>query len=527
MYNPKLYMNIKNYGNYIVESSAVLSDELDPRLKQYLEEDSLVEYLAEKFPSFEDGETYELTELPKSEYGIREDDQIWVKVDKSDPKLPKFMMWIMNEEFMYGGIDFDLAATLLYEAGNEGSAIGYVGNFLGSLIGIGDPGDAGTDEETVVAICGAMAAIAAEKALDPKLYYDKLAEAFNKKYGSLVDFLETEFSGRAESTALASFRQPISSSVSRGLNLGSILVDIGLTIATFGGGTVVKNTLTGAARGTAAAVRSTRIGAGVINAGSATLKGAAGVLARIPGWSKLAGATRATYLGRIIKEGETVQYITRTGKNAGKTSPTKVLKISEQGVLLEGAKGNQFLASHADFVIGCDPGLANKVLNAAGIPASAAALALATKKTSDVVGSSAVDYEGEGASWGGKAAEVMGWYDTLAADPNAYMASLEGSDAAGLAQAILDLKKGSGLFGNTTDQEELAMALIIVSLTPEGAKKVKEEYAKLDNVPVYAVLEDELGGDMGLFAKAYWSACTGEGNLTGPINSVLKKIKKK
>jgi hypothetical protein len=108
------------------------------------------------------------------------------------------------------------------------------------------------------------------------------------------------------------------------------------------------------------------------------------------------------------------------------------------------------------------------------------------------------------------------------------MASLGGSDAAGLAQAILDLKKGSGLFGNTTDQEELAMALIILSLTPEGAKQVKDEYAKLDNVPVYAVIDDELGGDMGLFAKSYWSACTGDqGNMTGPINGILTKIRKK
>lgn len=526
MYNPKLYMSVRNYGNRIYESSAVLSDDLDPRLKQYLEEDTFIEYLADKLPALETGETYDLSDIPKSEYGIREEDQIWVKVDKSDPKLPKFMMWIMNDEFMYGGIDFDLAATLLYEAGNEGSALGYVGNFLGGLIGVGDPGDAGTDEETVVAICGAMAAIAAEKGLDPKLYYDKLAEAFNNKYGSLVDFLETEFSGRAESTALAAFRQPISSSVSRGLNLGSILVDIGLTVVTFGGGTIVKNTLAGAARGTSAALKSTRVGAGVVKAGSSALKGISGVLARIPGWSKLAGSTRATYLGQVIKEGETIQYITRTGKNAGKANPTKVLKISEQGVLLEGAKGNQFLASHSDFLIGCDPGLANKVLNLAGVNATTAALALATKKTSDVVGSGAVDQGAEGPSFAGKAAEVMGWYDTLAADPNAYMASLAGSDAEGLAQAILDLKKGSGLFGNTTDQEELAMALIIVSLTPEGARKVKEEYAKLDNVPVYAVLDDELGGDMGMFAKAYWTACTGEGNMSGPINSVLKKIKK-
>ena len=147
MYNPKLYMSIKNYGNYIAEASAVLSEELNPRLKQYLEDDPFLEYLATKFSSLESGETYELTDLPKSEYGLREEDNIWVKVDKSDPKIPKFMMWIMNDEYLYGGIDFNLAATILYEAGNIGSAVGYVGNLIGGLFGKGDPGDSGTGEE--------------------------------------------------------------------------------------------------------------------------------------------------------------------------------------------------------------------------------------------------------------------------------------------------------------------------------------------------------------------------------------------
>jgi hypothetical protein len=122
----------------------------------------------------------------------------------------------------------------------------------------------------------------------------------------------------------------------------------------------------------------------------------------------------------------------------------------------------------------------------------------------------------------------MGWYDTLAADPNAYMSSLAEQDAASLAETILDLKKGSGLFGNTTDQEELAMALIITSLTPEGAKKVAAEYNKIDaSSSVYAVIDDELGGDLGMFAKAYWSACTGEGEYAGQVRNILSKITSK
>ena len=69
--------------------------------------------------------------------------------------------------------------------------------------------------------------------------------------------------------------------------------------------------------------------------------------------------------------------------------------------------------------------------------------------------------------------------------------------------------------------------LIILSLTPKGAKQVGAEYVKLDSsgMNVYAVLDDELGGDMGMFAKAYWSGCTGEGIYVEPINNIVAKIK--
>lgn len=510
----------RNYGSRIVEQSATLSADADPRLKQYLEDDEFIEYLVGVLPTLEEGEDYELS-VNKEEYGISPDDKIYARLNTIEGGKNNFTMWIMNDEVLYGGIDFNAAATLLYQAGQEGGAVGYVGNLLGSLIGVGDPGDAGTDEETVVAVAGAMAALAAERGADPKIYYDKLSEAFNSKYGSMTDFLETEFSGRAETVALATFRQPISASVTRGMNLGSILLDIGLTIATFGGSTAVGAALKGAAAGT-------RVGAKVIRAGEAVLTGTKGVLSRVPGWSKLAGSSRATYLGKEIKVGETINYVTKTGKNAGKANPTKVLAIAEDGVQLQGANNVIFKASHSDFILSIDPGLANKILNGANISATKAGLALATKKTSDLVGANAVDQGAGGPSFAGQAAEVMGWYDTLAADPNAYMASLAEQDATNLAETILDLKKGSGLFGNTTDQEELAMAIIITSLTPDGAKKVAAEYNKIDSsMSVYAVIDDELGGDLGMFAKAYWSACTGEGAYTGPVKNILSKITSK
>ena len=523
-----MYYNLndiyRNYGSRIVEQAATLSADADARLKQYLEDDELIEYLAGEFAGLEAGADVEL-EINNADYGIAPEDKIYARLNTLDDGKTNFTMWIMNDEVLYNGIDFNAAATLLYQAGNEGGAVGYVGNLLGTLIGVGDPGDSGTDEETVVSVAGAMAAIAAERGVDPELYYKKLTEAFNAKYGSLVDFLETEFSGAAESVALSTFRQPISQSVARGLNMGMILLDLGLTIATLGGGTALGSSIKGGAAGARGAIAATRVG-------SKVLTGVKGVLSRLPGWSKLAGSVRATHLGKAIKVGDTIPYVARGTDAVTKGTPTacKVLNITDKGVSMSGTFNGrfvpQFTANHADFVLSINPGLANKILDAANLSATTTGVALAGVKAKEIADFSR-DEIGQGdAPWLGTAAEFMGWYDTLKADPSSYIESLQDQDAATLAEEILNLKKGTGIFGNTTDKEELAMALIITSLTPDSAKKVAAEYNKIDpSMSVYAVIEDELGGDLGMFAKAYWSACTGEGAYVGPVSNIVSKIK--
>ena len=512
----------ENYGSLINEQSATLSADANARLKEYLQDDLLIEELADTLSKLEQGESYEIN-LDREEFGIKPDDRINVNVMIEDGK-PKFYMSIINDEVLFGGIDFELAADILYQAGQEGSVIGSVGNYIGSLFGVGDAGDAGTDEETVASVAAAMAKIAANRGSDPKMYYDKLTTAFESKHGSLVDFLNTEFSGRAEAVALSTFRQPVESSVTRGMNLGSILFDIGLTIATFGTGTVIKSSLKGAAGAAANVLSKAKVGSSAVAAGSKVLTGAKGVISRFPAWSKLGPATKAEHLGKSIKVGEKIKYTTKTGKNAGRSAEYTVQAITSKGVQLSDGS-LKFIAKSDDIILGVSPGLANKILNAAKINATTAGIALATKKTSDLVDS--VSGTQEEASMFGKASEIMGWYDTLTADPNAFLGSLQGQGADSLAQLILDLKKGSGLFGNTTDQEELMMALIIISLTPKGAAEVKEYYSKLDpKMTIYAVLDDEIGGDLGIFAKAYWSAVSGEGAYVSPINSIIARIKK-
>jgi hypothetical protein len=116
----------------------------------------------------------------------------------------------------------------------------------------------------------------------------------------------------------------------------------------------------------------------------------------------------------------------------------------------------------------------------------------------------------------------------MAADPNAYIQNAKQQGASDIASMLLYLKNGSGLFGNTTDQEECCIALLVTGLTPEMAKEVSAEYQKIDaKDTVYAVLDDELGGDISVLAKAYWTGCTGEGDeYKAAITNILKRIKK-
>lgn len=559
MYNIERY---RNYGNLILEQTAVIPEELNPRLKEYLSNQKLIDFLADALNDMPDGQEGQI-QVNNEEYGILKDDKLFVKADKSNPKDPKFYMWIMNDQFLFGDVNFDIAATLLKQAGDQGGTIGYVGNLLGSLIGLGDAGDSGTDEDTIVAVAGAMAAIAAEKSQDPMFYFSRLAETFSKKYGEdLTSFLETEFSGRSEVAALNTFRRPVSPSVARGLSLPMILLDVGLTALTFGAGTVLKAGVPAGVRGAAAATRGAEvIGAGTrageaaaagvrageaagaaargaeaaaagvrgaeeaVLAGDAALNGTKGVMSRLKGWAGIGRSKQVSNIEQEIKVGQQIMY-----KQKDKMVPHKVLAISQDGVQLQALSGpkNTFMAAADKFVLEVHPNLANRILNRAGLNATKAGLIIATNKINSIIGSTASTVS-QPAGFFGKAGEIMGWYDTFTADAGSFAASLQDKTAKELAEMLLDLKKGTGFFGNTTDQEELAMAVIITSLSPEGARQVQSEYSKIDpEMSVYALLSDELGGEVGMFAKAYWTGITGEGSeYASAIRNVRAKLKAK
>jgi len=505
------------------EQSAMISQDLQERLKDYLSDDDLILDLAEKFSKYRDGEyTFKSLDIDKEKYGIPEQDEIYVKIDKSDANNPKFFMWVMNEEFLWGDIDLEVAAGILKSGGegtawNERGIIGSIGSFFS-----GGGEDAGTDEETIVGVLGAITEIAAEKGVDPGMYFEKLSEVFSERFGqSIKDFLEEEFSGYAEVTALNAFRQNIEQSVWRGLNPWTILGDVALILVTVGGSAAFASGLRGAkiADAAAKAAKSTKAGVAAAKGSAALGRATRAVSKLIPfanKFNKLPAVTRLSSLGKAgIKTGKVIKY-----KHGSKYINHKVLGVTEQGVKLQAMGGtkNVFTVGHDKFIQLVDPQRAQKTLSAAGL--------LAAKKVSDIGQSGAVTGTGDpSAGLGAKGAEMMGWYDTLAADPTKQIENMKNMVSQDLASLLLNLKNGSGIFGNTTDQEECMIALLITGLVPTAAKDLSVEYRKIDaNMNVYDVINDELGGDISIFAKAYWTACTGEGNEYKPI---IKKIRER
>jgi hypothetical protein len=522
----------QKYGSQVFEQGpAVLSDDLNSRLKGYLDNDTLLTKLGEILSKYDDGE-YELSDLNKESFGIKTEDRLFVKVDKSDKKSPKFMMWIMNDEFLWGDLDMEVAAAIL-KSGGEGTSfaekgvIGSIGSFFS-----GGGEDSGTDEDTIAGLAGAFAKIAAEKSVDPEIYFDKLEEVFKAKYGqNIKDFLETEFSGYGETVSLNTFRRKIEPSVWRGLNPWSILGDVALTIVTFGGSAAFTAGLKGAQVANAAGKASKLAKASGMAKASAALGRGVGAIADITRLSKVfAKLDNARKLAALEKAGvkiggESFEWIAKSGSKG----TAKLISKSDDGTkLMVSYSGRSPIATQYDTLLTqLSPKTATDVLTAANINMTAKGLVAA--RAVDISSNAGETSQGaEEPGLGAKAAEVMGYYDTLAADPNAFIQNAKQQGASDIASMILDLKNGSGLFGNTTSQEECSIALLITGLTPEMAKEVSAEYKKIDaKMDVYGVIDDELGGDISIFAKAYWTGCTGEGDeYKATIENVYSRIKK-
>jgi hypothetical protein len=493
----------KGYGSYIVESRNVLSNDLNVRLKGYLDDDSfrtLVTDIVNAVGPDEKG--HKLLSSTDSDV-ISKGDTVRINTKKKDGIITVICK-VINKELAMESVDFDIAAY----------------NINRAVDGIG------TDEDTIGEVGAALSSIAIDAGLDASTFFNELDARMQKKYGeSLKEIIDGDFDGDAEVIAMNIYKRPIEKSVIRGLNFATILFDLGLTVATLGSGT--------------AAMAAVKTGA-VATRVAAKVKPAIKLISRFPGLSKISKAKKAEILGKNIKKGYTIIYKTQTaGKTFGNPNKYKILNISKEGkVHMQMVNGSKVkFWKNADEVIkGIDPKTSGKIMDGLKIkvdPALAGALTLAAKKGGDAIsrtqsgGESQVD-----AMSGAGFAEIMGYYDSLAADPAAYAASIESYTANELAEKLYTMSQG-GTFGFTSDQEELGMALIITSLTREVAQQLDKDFSKYaeDGETVVSILKHELDGDIAALVIPYWvsllgSSANGGAEELNAVNSMIGKIKK-
>jgi len=424
----KLY---ESYGTYVVEQKGVISKDVSARLLQYLDVDEIRQIVTDATNDTEDGEKQN-GEITKQEAKfINGDDILKFEIDKTDMSDVKVTAFVYNPEKTSVKIDFETAAFFLHDA----------------IDGVG------TDEKLVAQVGTAMALLSSEDGADTGEYFNKLDQQYISAYGeSITDAITGDFDGNGEALALNIFRRKIEKSIMRGTNMTTILTDIGLTVASVGVGSAAFKSARTTVMASRAISKIKPLGTGI----KAMISG-------LPGFSKLTKASKAAAIGKNVKVGQTVAHTTRTGKNAGDVGKYTVKAVTSEGVTLTGGKvgSGEFFVTSANFVKGSPPKLANKILTSAKVPRNAALATLAAKKVNDV---------GAGATF----TEIMGWYDTITADPESFIQSIEGQGLKGLAMKMKNLADGI-----TSRGDELAMALIVTSLKPLAVKKLNDEYQKI------------------------------------------------
>jgi len=119
-------------------------------------------------------------------------------------------------------------------------------------------------------------------------------------------------------------------------------------------------------------------------------------------------------------------------------------------------------------------------------------------------------------------AELMGYYDQTVADPTKAMNQYKGVAAADLAVQLHD-----AMDGWTDNSDEMAIALMILSMDRTTANAVKSEYESSFGAKFYdEVIASELESDMEAIVGCYWAALTGDGPYVSQVQEKLAAAKK-
>jgi len=533
---PDWYMN---YGERLNEQAAApstFSEDTNERIKQYIDaNENLLSDIDALYQTVPDGTVQEtFMELDSNKYAVLAGDEFNMVIDKSDADAPKISISIENEKLLLAGIDLDAAAGYVYKS-MDGSGT-YEDMYSGALAAI-----------TKVLLDKGISQRGQQRVFD--IFNNK---AFGTKFEgySLDDWIDGDFDGRAEACAMALAKRPIPKSMTRGINWGTIGLDILLMAVPYVGPLVASGL-----KGGVTAFKATKLSGKLlakqkqIKAIATTVKkkkaiqamiGAGKVFTRItPGianaWKGLSAAAKLKYTKLVMPVGKNVKWITKGGKEVNVIVKTyKLNKAGKQVVVLQRVTKAGELAPGAivplvsNFMATAGKAGGPAMSTATKLAVGAGLVGLSKGETGNLDGTPTGDPVTGGQVeddmfnvW--NPAELMGYYDQSAADPEKAMAQFKNLAAGELASRLHD-----AMDGWTDNSDELAIALMVMSMDKQIAIDTKTAYEKAyPGTNFYNdVIANELESDMEQIVGNYWAALTGDGPHVANVNKYVSFIAK-
>lgn len=533
---PNWYMDYGKRLNEQANAPTAFSEDTNERIKQYLDaNENLLSDIDAVYQTVPDGTVKEtFIELDSNKYAVLSGDEFNMIIDKSDANAPKISISIENEKLLLAGVDLDAAAGYVYK----------------SMDGMG------TYEDMYSGALSAITKVLIDKGVFQR-GQQRVFDIFNNKaFGtkfegeSLDDWIDGDFDGRAEACAMALAKRPIPKSMTRGINWGTIGLDI-LLLAVPVVGPMVSASLKGASTG----VRGTKLAAKLLakqkkirNAANYVKQtkavqkmiGAGKIFTKITprisnAWKALSAAAKLKYTKLVMPIGKNVKWITKGGKEVNVIVKTyKLNKAGKQVVVLQRVTKAGELAPGAivplvsNFMATAGKAGGPAMSTATKLAVGAGLVAVSKGETGDLDG----DPTGEAApepsndlidDTGFNPAEMMGYYDAQAADPAKAIAQYKNLAAGELASRLHDAMEGW-----TDNSDELAIALMVMSMDKQVALDTKAAYEKAyPGTNFYNdVIGNELESDMEQIVGNYWAAITGDGPHVANVNKYVGFIAK-
>jgi len=246
-------------------------------------------------------------------------------------------------------------------------------------------------------------------------------------------------------------------------------------------------------------------------------------------WKSMSSATRLAKVKAFMPVGKEVSWLAKT---TGNTSKCKVLgyfvKDGKQYVKMQqlvthtGKKsGLVFDASIGSLVqnAGKAGGMSMETLTKFA-PAAGLMLPVSKLETGNLEGVTGEDEQMDDMFNPWNPAELLGYYDQSKADPAKAMAQYKQLAAANLAAQLHD-----AMDGWTDNSDELAIALMVLSMDKITANAVKSEYESSYGAKFYdEVIARELEPVMEEIVGCYWAALTGDGPYVSKVKQKLAQI---